>query len=66
MEQSQQKIKVGRDNITQVGNEAKVTIDNRIGANDKSWLNKFWGKLIVGVLIAVVSAAVIAYLKLNK
>lgn len=67
MEQSRQKISsVGRDNVTQVGNKGKLSIDNRQNTTgDRGWLKALPGKIIVGVIIGVLVAIIVAYLQIG-
>jgi len=66
MEQSKQKISsVGRDNINQTGDKNKVAIDNRRGTQGKGWLNTLMGKVVVGVIIGVAVALIVAYFKIQ-
>ena len=46
--------------------KSKVSIVNRSGVQDKGWLNTFLGKIVVGVIIGVAVALIIAYFKIQS
>jgi hypothetical protein len=55
---------VGRDLITQVGDNNTTTIDNS-SVPKNSWLNTLLGKIVVGVIVAVIAATIIAWVHIN-
>ena len=65
MEQSKQKINsVGRDNISSVGDKSRISVDNRQDSGT-NWSDTLTGKVIIGVVITVIGALVVAHFKIG-
>lgn len=55
---------VGRDKYEQKGVFPKISVDNRRGVTGKKWYEKWWGQILIGIIILVVGALILKLLNL--
>lgn len=55
---------IGRDKYEQKGMFSKISVDNRKISTDKKWYEKWWGQIIIGVVVIIIGALLIKLTRL--
>jgi len=56
---------IGRDKIEQSGDKPVVKIDNRQSQDAHHWYQTWWGKSLLGLLVAIVAGAILYFVGWN-